>query len=253
MTRSYLQRFSLKIIVLGVLVTCLAVFTNKEANSHLVVTATQALTVRIESQPQFPLQFSSTNILSFDLFSPKIEFTVTNTSAKGIRAFTVSREVVTNAGSRRAATLTNLTTQRKVLQPGQSKSDTVDEPYSPAPISSIILSIDFVEFVDGETWGKDAYKSGERLAGQRAGGRAAYEHFRQLLSQKGSSALLKAITSEGDELVPPQQNSPEWQDGFKTGVGLVRLRFNRAKQEGGLKGVELELQQPYDTSERRLE
>ncbi|MBC7932779.1 MAG: hypothetical protein H7Z38_19630 [Rubrivivax sp.] len=253
MTNSNLLRLFLKLIVLSVLVSCLAFFTNKETHSRLAAAAPQALTLRIESQPQSPLQFSSTNILSSDPFSPKIEFTVTNTGAKGIRAFTVSREVVTDAGSRRAAILTNLTTQRKVLQPGQSKSDTVNEPYSPVPISSIILSIDFVEFVNGETWGKDAYKSGERLAGQRAGGRAAYEHFRQLLTRKGSSALLKAITSEGDELVPPQQNSPEWQDGFKTGVGLVRLRFNRAKKEGGLRGVELELQQPYDTSERRPE
>ncbi len=253
MTSLNLRRFLLKFITLGVLVTCLIFFIYKEKHSSLVAAAPQDLTVRIESQPQSPLQISSTNILSSDPFGPKIEFTVTNTRGKAIRAFTVSREVVTDRGKRSAATLTNLTTQRKVLQPGQSKSDSINEPYSPIPINSIVLSIDFVEFENGEAWGKDTYNSAERLAGQRAGGRAAYEHFRQLLTQKSSSALIEAITSEADEIIPPQQHSPEWQDGFKTGFGLVRFRFNKAKQEGGLKKVEVELQQSFDTSEGRPE
>jgi hypothetical protein len=124
----------------------------------------------------------------------------------------------------------------------------VNEPYSPVPVNTVTLSVDFVEFVDGQTWGKDTYNSADRLAGQRAGGRAAYEHFRRLLAQKGFPALSEAVAAQGEELAPPQQHSPEWQDGFRMGVGLVRVRLNRAKQEGGLKKVELELQGSYDTS-----
>jgi len=253
MAHSNLKRLLLKLIALCVLVTCLSFFTNKASYSRLATTAPQVLTVQIESQPQSPLQFSSTKVLSSDPFSPNVEFTVTNKGGKGIRAYTITRELVTDGGSRRAAILTHLTAQREALQPGQSKSDSVNEPHSPVSINSIILSIDFVEFVNGETWGKDEYNSAERLAGQRAGGHAAIEYFRQLRVKKGSSALLETITSEEDEIVPAQGGSSEWQDGFKTGVGLVRLRLKRAKQEGGLIRVELELQQPFDASEGRPE
>lgn len=254
MAHSNSRRLFLKLATLSVLLICLQFFAGRGARVRPAVAAPQAFTVQVEAQPQSPLQIASTSILSFDPFSPKIELTVTNTGGKGIRAFTVSREVVAGAGGAiRAATLTNLTTQRRVLQPGQSKTDVVGEPYSQQPISKITFSVDFVEFVNGETWGKDENNSADRLAGQRAGGRAAYEHFRSLLAQKGAAPLLEAITAEGNVLTPPQQNSPEWQDGFKDGAGLVRIRLNRARQEGGLGRVRLELQQTYDTSEGRPE
>lgn len=250
MARSNSRRLFLQLTALGVLLGCLLLFAGRDTRVRPAVAAPQGLTVQVEAQPQSPLQISSANILSFEPFSPRVELTVTNAGGKGIRAFTVSREVVTGAGgSIRAATLTNFTTQSKVFQPGQSKTEVVSEPYSQQPIIRIIFSVDFVEFVNGETWGKDMNNSADRLAGQRAGGRAAYEHFRSLQAQKGASSLLEAITTEGDILPPPQQNSPEWQDGFRNGAGLVRIRLRRAAKEGGSRKVELELRQPFDTSE----
>lgn len=254
MAHSNSSRLCLKLAALSVLLMGLFFFAGRGPRVRPAVAAPQVLTVQVEPQPQSPLQISSTSILSFDLFSPKIELIVTNTGGKGIRAFTVSRDVVTGAGGTiRASTLTNLTTQRKVLQPGQSKTDVVGEPYSQQPISRIIFSVDFVEFVNGETWGKDTNNSADRLAGQRAGGRAAHEHFRRLLAQKGASSLLEALTAEKNVLAPPQQNSPEWQDGFKNGAGLIRIRLNRARQEEGLGKVELQLRQNYDTLDGRPE
>ena len=152
MDHSNSRRLFLKIATLSVLLICLPFFAGRDAQVRPAAAAPQALTVHVEPQPQSPLQISSTSILSFDPFSPKIELTVTNMGGKGIRAFTVSREMVTGAGGTiGAATLTNLTSQRKVLQPKQSKTDVVSEPYSQQPINRIIFSVDFVEFVNGET------------------------------------------------------------------------------------------------------
>ena len=249
MTRQNPRGLFLKLAALFLLAACLALLTSKATYSRLATGAPQVLTVQVESQPQSPLQFSSTKVLSPDPFSPNIEFTVINKGEKAIRAYTVTRELVTDGGSRKAALFTHLAAQREVLQPRQSKTGSVNEPYSPLPVRNVILSIDFVEFVNGETWGADVYNSAQRLAGQERGVAAALEHFRKVRAEKGASTLLEAVTSEEEEIAPPEGGSPEWQDGFKTGVALMRLRLKRAEQGGGLKGVELELRQPFDTPE----
>jgi len=245
------RRLFLKFATLCVLVLCLALYTNKATHSRFAAAAPQIFTVQVESQPDSPLQFSSTKILSPDPFSPAIEFTVVNKGKKGIRAFTLTHELVTDRGNSKGATFTHLAVQKTVLRPGQSKDDTLQEPYSSAFVKSIILSIDFVEFENGETWGKDFYNSAERLAGQRAGGAAILKHLLQVRKDKGPSDLLEAVSSEEDAIPPQEGHSPEWQDGFKTGLGLVRVRLKKAQREGGLKRVEEELQQPFDAADGR--
>jgi hypothetical protein len=253
MNQPTLSRLSIKLIALCVLVTCLILFTNKATYSRLAPPAPQILTVQIQPQPQSPLQISSTKILSSDPFSPNIEFTVTNKGGKGIRAYTVTRELETDGGSRKAAIFTQLTNQREILQPGQSRSGGIKESYSPVFVNGVVLSIDFVEFDDGGTWGKDTYNSAERLAGQRAGGRNALEHLRKVREEKGATALLEAIESEGGEIATSEGHSAEWQDGFKSGVALAHFRLKKASQENGVKGVEEELQKPFDAAEGRPE
>ena len=70
-------------------------------------------------------------------------------------------------------------------------------------------------------------------------------------ARKSIYCLLEAVASEVGAVKLPEGHSPEWQDGFETGVSLVRLRLNRAKQSGGLEGVEEELRKPFDAKEGR--
>ena len=120
-------------------------------------------------------------------------------------------------GSRKTALFTHLASQRDVLQPGQSRSESINESYSPAFISSVVIAVDFVESDDGKTWGNDAFNSADRLAGQRAGGDKALGHFRKVREEQGPSSLLEAVTSEVGAVELPEGRSPEWRDGFKTG------------------------------------
>lgn len=246
MSYPYQRGLFMKFATLCVLITCLVVFSGETTLSHRATTAPQFFTVQIESQPQSPLQIASTKVISPDPFSPNLEFTVTNKGSRGIRAYTVTYELAAENGGRKAALFTNLASPKNVLQPGQSRAESISEPYSPALVRSVILSVDFVESDDGQTWGNDAYNSADRLAGRRAGGDKALEHFRKVREARGATALLEAVTSGGDEIAPPEGRSPEWQDGFRTGATLVRQRLNKAKQRGGLEGMEEELRRPSD-------
>src|ERR1700760_4959115 len=188
MNQPTLSKLFIKLIALCVLIACLILFTNKATYSRLAPPTPQILAVQIEPQPQSPLQISSTKILSSDPFSPSVEFTVTNKGQKGIRAYTVVCEYVTDGGSRKTALFAHMTSQAGLLKPEQSKSESINEPYSPVFVKSIVLSIDCVELEDGKTWGSDSYNSAERLAGQRAGGHDALDHFHKIREEKGDSA-----------------------------------------------------------------
>src|SRR5919206_3649149 len=96
-------RLFLKLVVLCLLAACLVYFTNRVSFTRRAEANAQALTVQIEPQPESPLQITSTKILSSDPFSPNVEFTVTNKGKKGVRAYTISCELVTEGGSRKRA------------------------------------------------------------------------------------------------------------------------------------------------------
>src|ERR1044072_2295110 len=99
MSHSSSGRLFLKLASLCLLVTCLVYFTSRTSFTRRSATTAQALTVRAEQQPESPLQITSTKVLSPDPFSPSVEFTVTNSGAVGVRAFTVTRELVTDSGN----------------------------------------------------------------------------------------------------------------------------------------------------------
>lgn len=243
------RRLIIKLVVLCVLISGLAWYASGTASWLSAGTSPQTFTVSILPQQDSPLQLVAVNVRSADPFSPGIDFAVVNRGAVSVRAFTVSREI--SPGGLRAATVTHMTSQKDVLQPGQSKVVTVNEGAGRQAVESIALSVDYVEFTDGSTWGDDTFKSAPRLAGQRAGGRAALDHFRRLIERKESAALMKSV--EEDHLGAPSldASTPEWNEGFDTGVGAVRQRLRKAWERGGADEVKAELRKPFDASEGR--
>jgi len=148
--------------------------------------------------------------------------------------------------------LTNANSVDSLLQPGYTASKTIGEgtAYSD-PIRKIVVSVDFVELVDGSTWGPDEYKSSERLAGQRAGAHQAIEHLKNMLSRNGPLAVVQSIEEGLREIVPPTGHSLEWLNGFDGGVGTIRERLRAAYSKGGADVIESELRRPFDASDRR--
>jgi hypothetical protein len=76
-----------------------------------------------------------------------------------------------------------------MLQPNTSKAEVIIAEDYIEPDASCTLAIDFVEFVDGSAWGKDKFKSAERLAGRRAGFAVEKNRFLKVLKGQGVACI----------------------------------------------------------------
>lgn len=237
-----------------VLIVSLTVLTALLGFIDRASTQTETPHISVEQQQGAPILISSTYVDSSNPLKPKFGYVMTNVSDKTIRAYAIRHEI--NYGIEQAkqssAVLSHLISESLLLQPNQSSSINEGGDFRyPQSVNEIKLSVDFVEFTDGITWGNDSFKSSERLAGQRAGGKAAIKKFREKLNSGGLDVLTNAIT-QSDIVLPDTSNvSHEWREGFQTGVGIVRNRLKEAKNKGSLAAVKQELEKPFDATEGR--
>ena len=256
MKGSFLRKWSGAVLLLLTAVTASLTAFNALATYRLVGhspanTKTQLLKVLVEAQPDAPLTISSVVDNTSDPLSPVVQFTLTNVGRKPIRAYAISNEVRTERAASKGVELNNVTSLRAVLRPHGSEPVALDGiAYSEAVIS-IKLTVDFVEFTDGTTWGADEFKSAEKLAGRRAGARAAKKRLLALLEAEGALAVLNAVTTDEFKFEPPEGQTPEWSDGFRLGVKAVHARIKHENSSGGLMEIEPALRRPFDASERR--
>lgn len=199
-----------------------------------------------------PILISSPSSVSTDVYKPSYTLTLTNTGKKSIRAYTLRTQTGIGEQGRQLeeSSLSHMISENLLLLPGQSRQEINNGNGTfPEPVSQILISVDFVEFSDGTTWGEDKSKSAETLAGQRAGGAAAiayYKHkidsgeFDPELVESGEAEILKAVDSG---------KSKAWKLGFQTGIGIVRGRLSRTT--GGMEAVKEELSKPFDASNGR--
>jgi hypothetical protein len=116
----------------------------------------------------------------------------------------------------------------------------------------VSVSVDFVEFEDGTTWGTDAGNSKDILAGQRVGAKAERQRLKNLLKSKGRPALNdlpEAGRSDEPAAAEVTGRSPQWLQGYRGGVGSIRHRVRQARQASNPDQVEVELNKAFDTSE----
>lgn len=205
------------------------------------------------NSPGAPILISAPTVISTDVYKPSYTLTLTNTSTKAIRAFTLRVETTGKGGEQlNESFLSHMISEDLLLRPNQSKQEIRPGTSKfPEPVTKIAVELDFVEFVDGTTWGKDVYHSADTLAGQRAGGGAALAYFRS----KVDSDSFDASLVDGDSIEIMKQvdsgKSREWKRGFESGVGIVRNRISRSFAADGLEGVKGELRKGFDASSGR--
>ena len=207
--------------------------------------ATQ-LIIREQKNP--PLRLSLDKGESFTATTPQLNVLVTNISARPIRAYAVRYDLFADESHSGGADLTNKESMHSVLLPGHSEVAGIGEGTYTKPIDRVEVSIDFVEFTDGATWGPDTYKHGEQLAGMRIGAQTASKLFNKILKSGGPVAVINSIESSGADIVPPSDHSPEWIKGFEIGISAVRERLRHAYTEGGPTRIEMEIRRPFDAS-----
>lgn len=224
-----------------------------EASSY-TVGAGQHPKVSVAAQENVPLGITIGNIDASNPLTPRVEYVVQNISSKLIRAYTVLEDTATKSSIGKTSTIVNITSVKQILQPYQSMAGTVDGQSYQEPLEILTLSIDFVEFADGTTWGDDTQQTAETLRGQRAGGSETIKKLRELMLKQGGGAVASLVKQKNITVVSPTPDQPaKWQYGFQVGQNTVLYRLKVALEKGGAAQLASELQKPFDASEGRQE
>lgn len=212
----------------------------------------QTPTVTIAPQVEAPLQINSVSVDVSDPLSPQVNFLVTNTSGKAIRAYAVVENVSTANTQSESVSLKHFTSASELLQAGDSKPNTLGSLKLTVPSENITLTIDFVEFDGGTVWGLNKTKSADRLAGQRAGAKDTKVKLNELLRTQGLDAVIATVSGNAGVVDTTEEvsgHSRQWKEGYATGKGVVFNRIRLANKRGGVKAVEVEMQKPNDLAE----
>jgi hypothetical protein len=129
---------------------------------------------------------------------------VTNRSDKDVVAYSIVADFFDSqnkpAGRLSANAIMNLTTNSKGLTGGLAPGQTggPNRPFTlPAksdgtPVS-FKVSVDYVLFKDGSTWGPDSMKQSLNIMGTQQGWRQSRAHLKQLLAERGIQAVAEAL------------------------------------------------------------
>ena len=249
-TKRLVQRF----LCLTLLIFSLFLFSRETTRSVLVSAQTRqgqasSPTVSMAPQDDAPLRIISTSVVSAEPPNFRLQVMIQNQSLKGIRAYTLVSETASDKKQGGHTDLLNLRTN--IWQPTVIKATEVSDTQND-PIVSVKLTIDFVEFADGTTWGPDTQHSSDILLGQREGARVERRRLRQLLRGKGPKAVIDDIQvadfSKAEALVG-REHSAHWFDGFHSGVSSIQRRLKQASLSTNAEQIETELSKPFDTAE----
>ena len=209
----------------------------------------------VAQQPDSPLLIVSTYVDSSNSLQPRYGYSITNVSDKPIRAYTIQESISLGPGpSIISSTMSHSPAVKLFLKPNESRQEEggLGGTYKVPPVE-VSLAVDFVEFADGKRWGDDTSKSADRLDGIREGGKAAIKNYRKILDNEGDDGFERAMSNPN--LIQPEgaPKSSIWDEGFKTGVNMVKRRLRAAKTKGGQDEVNRELDRPFDSTEGRQE
>lgn len=171
-----------------------------------------------------------------------VDFNVQNVGDKPIRAYTIrefSREFDNDSGG------TISSYRSSALKANQSSDESLGETGSTQAQESLKLAVDFIEFADGTTWGKDFSNSAQYFAGIKTGIKTILEKLKEPDQKGGIKAVIKTL-DEMKELTTPDEQSERWKRGFRIGSTIIKSRLKRVYETEGKKGAEIELQKSFD-------
>lgn len=200
--------------------------------------------IAVDIQPDAPIVISSPRVVYADSQYAEFVYDLTNTSTKAVRAYAIRQQVYPQKGAASSFLFENLPLSGhppfgpKALT---TSSDTSD--IEPGKEQRVVLSVDYVEFVDGTTWGQDLGNFAETSAGQRAAAALITARLQQVNQSSGRQDVLKLIEDARADSKPSTTQSANWQRGFTSAVASVTERLKRAYTKGGSNQLKYELSQ----------
>jgi hypothetical protein len=201
-------------------------------------------------QPESPLRITVLSVEADEPLKPSIKLLLTNIGEQSIQAYTIRHDEATAGTKSSGVIVTNAASPESMFQPGQMKTEVINNIGYSQPLKKLVVAIDYVEFQDGTSWGEDTYKSKQRLAGNRAGAQAALDRLNSLAKKRGSRAVVEELNNF--EVLPPSDQTEEWVQGYETGVKAIRERIRHSYQWNGLDSISDELRKPFDAVSSKL-
>lgn len=202
--------------------------------------------VQVDLQPELPLKIVVTSIDSTNPSRPRIEYLLSNDGQRAVRAYTIRYSFTTAHSNFIAQDFQIIRSRNSFLQPGQTKMGEMSSSGSSEPVIEVKLSVDVVEFDDGEFLGPNLTRTREKISGIHAGVKAAVSFFQQNKEHSGPENLLESLKIGIDQEIinrfPPEKDkSAEWISGYQLGIASVRARLAKANKDYGVDELEKEL------------
>lgn len=195
----------------------------------------QPIEAEVVRQKNCPLRIMIINVDNSNPSFQTINYSLQNISGKPVKAYALLGD-----GKNNGKVITNFLSL-ELLQPNKYEFDNF--PIEREPIKekdTVFLSIDYVEFEDGSSWGSDSQRKSKEITGQREGVKAAIKQLKDSIknqnvsSEKDITKFLERDIQEISVDVPNTNQSDEWKKGFRRGYKTVIFVL----QDKGKQGTE---------------
>jgi hypothetical protein len=220
------------------------------ANTSATLVEKGRCRVTIEEQPESPIRVVLQGSELADSVVPVVELTIVNISTNAIRAYTIKYETVSNTTGSGGWDVSIPAAKKAALTSGATASMEISGTTYAPPLNSMRVSVDFVEFADGSTWGPDKYNTRDRIGGMRAGAQAARERLSEVLTTSGPEAVMRTVNERSaDGISRPSTGSPQWTQGFEEGIGFIKARVREAAKSGDSDALRKGIEKPFGAAE----
>lgn len=211
-------KIAFKFLTLLNLVMVVFLFEHVVAQNNSASSQNQATIIaRVIPQSDSPLQISIIRVENSAPSFQSVIFSVRNVSNQPIRAFTITGEnIITYSFA------------AKMLFPGEIYESSMEvERNSIKAGTESLLSVDYVEFERGNSWGRDLAGKSKQIREERVGRIYAIRFLKDLLRNGNTSAIANILNQEVSKMsVPrPQINlDSDGEKGFRRGFkGIISI------------------------------
>lgn len=183
----------------------------------------------VMDQKDNPLRIMVASVDNSPLAYQEILFSMQNNSNKPIKAYTLLVD-----GKRSGKVVTGFFTAKK-FPTGESVIKNLDiERSNITEGETILISVDYVEFEDGSSWGSDSTGNSKLLAGQREGTKSAITQLKNLSRNQNVNSVINFLNQDLQGItvdIPNMDQSDEWKRGFRLGYKSVISILQEIKEE----------------------
>jgi hypothetical protein len=227
--KTYLTAF----VFVMALNVCLAVFLIRNVFAQTTADKLKdqpPIVAEVLEQKDSPLLITVNNVDNSDESYQTVKYVVQNIGSKSVRTFTV----YSNGRNTGQVIINSLAL--KSLQTNEFKEGQVFiERENIKPDEKILLSVDYVVFEDGSSWGNDTQQKSKEITGEWAGRKFAVQYFKELIKNRDITTLTNVLEQEVAEIsIPPidSNQTEEWEKGFQRGYKSVVAILQQNKKQG---------------------